>query len=237
MELELINLGKNYGEVRALDQVSYTFTHGIYGILGANGAGKSTLFNLLTDNIKRQEGKILCDGKEILEMGSTYRKIIGYMPQQQGFYENMSAISYMKYVAYLKGMRSKEFKAQAQELLAIVNLEGAKYKKVGGLSGGMRQRLLIACTLLDNPEILILDEPTAGLDPKERVELRNFIEKLSKNKIILIATHVVSDVENIADEIIIMKAGRIVAQGSTDALIESYNADCLEKVYMEIFKD
>lgn len=237
MELELINLGKNYGDVRALDDLSCTFKHGIYGILGANGAGKSTLFNLLTNNISRQEGRILCDGKDILGMGAAYRKMVGYMPQQQGFYENMSAISYMKYVAYLKGMKKKEFRAQADELLSIVNLSDAKYKKVGNFSGGMRQRLLIACTLLDNPEILILDEPTAGLDPKERVELRNFIEKLSKDKIILIATHVVSDVENIADEMIIMKAGKIVVSGSTADLLKTYNTDCLENVYMKIFEN
>lgn len=232
MELILEDVSKNYGQTRALDKFSYVFKCGIYGILGANGAGKSTLFNLLTDNIKRQEGRIMLGGRDILDMGRDYRRLIGYMPQQQGFYDKMSAVSYLKYVAYLKGMKKKTSKEQIEKLLELVHLSQYKYKRVGGFSGGMKQRLYIAATLLDDPDILFLDEPTAGLDPKERVDFRTFLSELSKDKIILVATHVVSDVENIADEVIVMKSGHIIKSGSPDVLKEDTATDSLEEAYM-----
>lgn len=232
MELILEDVSKNYGQTRALDKFSYVFKCGIYGILGANGAGKSTLFNLLTDNIKRQEGRIMLGGRDILDMGRDYRRLIGYMPQQQGFYDKMSAVSYLKYVAYLKGMKKKASKEQIEKLLELVHLSQYKYKRVGGFSGGMKQRLYIAATLLDDPDILFLDEPTAGLDPKERVDFRTFLSELSKDKIILVATHVVSDVENIADEVIVMKSGHIIKSGSPDVLKEDTATDSLEEAYM-----
>lgn len=235
MKLELIDLCKRYGETEALKSFSYTFNCGIYGILGANGAGKSTLFNLLTDNIKRTSGQILFDGEDILSLGSSYRGMIGYMPQQQGMYGRMSAYAFMKYVAYLKGMPHKGLKNTIEELLKVVNLYEYRFKRAGGFSGGMKQRLLIAATLLDNPKILLLDEPTAGLDPKERVQLRKFISSLASDRIILIATHVVSDIESIADDILIMKSGRAVASGEPDELIRQCDVNNLEEVYMSYF--
>lgn len=233
--LQVKNLKKSYGSKVALKDFSYTFEDGIYGMLGANGAGKSTLMNLLTDNVKRDSGNILYDGKEILSMGSAYRELIGYMPQQQGFYENFSARMFLFYMAELKGIKKKEAKKQIEELLSIVNLESVADKKIGGFSGGMKQRVLLAQALLGKPRILILDEPTAGLDPKERVNFRNYIHRLSENKIILLATHVVGDVETVADKILIMKDGELVANDNPQKLVESVNGRNLEDVYMHYF--
>ena len=233
--LQVKNLKKSYGSRVALKDFSYTFEDGIYGMLGANGAGKSTLMNLLTDNVKRDSGNILYDGKEILSMGSAYRELIGYMPQQQGFYENFSARMFLFYMAELKGIKKKEAKKQIEELLSIVNLESVADKKIGGFSGGMKQRVLLAQALLGKPRILILDEPTAGLDPKERVNFRNYIHRLSENKIILLATHVVGDVETVADKILIMKDGELVANDNPQKLVESVDGRNLEDVYMHYF--
>jgi len=233
--LELKNLKKSYGKKVALKDFSYSFENGIYGLLGANGAGKSTLMNLMTDNVKRDSGEILYDGKEILGMGSSYRELLGYMPQQQGFYENFSARIFLYYMAELKGIKKKEAKKQIAELLLLVNLYDVADKKIGGFSGGMKQRVLLAQALLGNPKILILDEPTAGLDPKERVNFRNYIHKLSENKIILLATHVVSDVETIADKILVMKDGELVADDSPEKLVAMVEGKNLEDVYMHYF--
>ncbi|MBE5964758.1 MAG: ATP-binding cassette domain-containing protein [Lachnospira sp.] len=230
MKLELINLSKTYGTVQALKSVNYTFEPGIYGILGANGAGKSTMINLITDNIARNKGKeggeILYDGEEILKLGKNFRKLIGYMPQQQGFYEDFSPKAFLKYMAEIKGVKGKNDKGQTvkeqiDELLNIVNLTNVANKKIGGFSGGMKQRVLLAQALLGDPKILILDEPTAGLDPKERISIRNYIAELSKDKIILFATHVVSDIECIADKVMLLKKGEIIADGTPVELIES----------------
>lgn len=223
MELELKELKKSYGDVHALRGISYKFSTGIYGILGANGAGKSTMINLITDNIIRDDdgGEVYYNGKEILQMGKEFRKKVGYMPQQQGFYEDFSPRTFMRYIAEIKGIRAKDAKMQTEELLSVVNLSKVADKKIGGFSGGMKQRVLLAQALLGKPDILILDEPTAGLDPKERIVLRNYIAGLSKNKIILLATHVVSDIECIADRVLFIKKGRIVAEGTPEELINS----------------
>lgn len=233
--LELKNVCKSYGDKNVLRDFCYTFENGIYGLLGANGAGKSTLMNLITDNVSRNSGEILCDGKEIFDMGKAYRELIGYMPQQQGFYENFSARMFLYYISELKGIKKKEAKKQIDELLMLVNLSDVADKKVGGFSGGMKQRVLLAQALLGNPKILILDEPTAGLDPKERVNFRNYIQKLSEDKIILIATHVVSDVETIADRILVMKDGNLVADDSPEVLVKLVGGKNLEDVYMHYF--
>lgn len=236
MELELKELSKSYGSVKALNKISYTFKPGIYGILGANGAGKSTMINLITDNVSRDSnngGNILYDGEDILKLGKKFRAIVGYMPQQQGFYEDFSPKAFLKYMAEVKGLKRKneEGKSVAQqidELLEVVNLTSVAYKKIGGFSGGMKQRVLLAQALLGNPKVLILDEPTAGLDPKERIGIRNYIAELSKDKIILFATHVVSDIECIADKVILVKKGQIVATGTPVELIEKMQGKVAE---------
>lgn len=234
MKLELINVSKSYGDVTALKGFTYKFSCGIYGILGANGAGKSTLFNLLTDNLKLQEGEILWDGKDIRKCGREYRRELGYLPQQQGFYDRMSVLSYMKYVAWLKGIKKSEYRNHIQELLGRVNMWEHRYKLMGSLSGGMRQRALLACTFLGNPSLLILDEPSAGLDPKERVELRNLIKEMAKDKIILLSTHIVSDIVEVANQVLILEKGEIRACGSYEELAERYETDNLEEVYLKV---
>ena len=240
MELQLEHLSKTYGTVQALKDISYTFKPGIYGILGANGAGKSTMINLITDNVARDKGSaggsILYDGQDILKLGSRFRGIIGYMPQQQGFYEDFSPKAFLRYMAEIKGIKGKNengqtVKEQIDELLEVVNLTGVAYKKIGGFSGGMKQRVLLAQALLGDPDILILDEPTAGLDPKERIAIRNYIAELSRNKIILFATHVVSDIECIADYVLLLKKGEIIAMGTPVELIEKMHGKVAEITY------
>jgi len=225
MKLEIKNVTKTFGNVKALNNFSIKFETGIYGILGANGAGKSTLINLITDNVARNSGEsrgeILYDGVDILKLGKKFRSIVGYMPQQQGFYDDFSAKAFLKYMASIKQIPRKKANKQIDELLEIVNLTASAHKKVGGFSGGMKQRVLLAQALLGEPKILILDEPTAGLDPKERISIRNHIAELSKDKIILFATHVVSDIECIADKVMLVKKGELVTVGTPIELIES----------------
>ena len=175
MVIEIENLTKEYGNIKALDNVSLKMTEGIYGLLGPNGAGKSTLINLLTDNTKRTSGKILCDGIDILKMGAAYRTMIGYMPQQQSLYEDFTAANFLKYMAGIKGMKASEARKVIPQLLEKVHLTEAAHRKTGGFSGGMKQRLLLAQAMLSDPKILILDEPTAGLDTMERINLRNLL--------------------------------------------------------------
>ena len=221
MQLELIDLTKRYGDFVALDHLNITFTAGIYGILGANGAGKSTMMNLLTDNISRSNGKILYDGTDILKLGKDFRKILGYMPQQQGFYEHMTAQTFLYYMADLKGIPKRQAAQEIDDLLDATNLSDVRHKKLGGYSGGMKQRVLLAQALLGDPKVVIFDEPTAGLDPKERIRIRNFISAMSRNRIILLATHIVSDIESISDQILMMKKGQMVGMGTPGELIES----------------
>ena len=176
--------------------------------------------NLITDNISRTSGEILFDGTDILKLGKAFRTKVGYMPQQQGFYEQFSGRAFLHYMAELKEIPRKQAKVQVEELLKLVNLDGDAHRKVGGYSGGMKQRLLLAQALLGDPSILILDEPTAGLDPKERIRLRNYIADLGRNKIVLLATHIVSDIETIAGQVVLMQDGKLVRQGSVEELLE-----------------
>lgn len=217
--LEVVALEKKFGSFTALQSMNLTFYPGIYGILGENGAGKSTLINLLTDNLKRTKGDILLDKQDIISLGKEYRSLLGYMPQQSGYFEAFSVGMFLKYMAEIKGLTKKEYQCQIDEILERVNLTEKKNMRISTLSGGMRQRVMLAQAVLGNPEILILDEPTAGLDPKERIHIRNMILELSKDKCILLATHVVSDIESIADYILIMKRGSVIAKGKPEKLI------------------
>ncbi len=240
MELRLTELSKKYGDKVALDKFSFSFQQGIYGILGANGAGKSTMMNLITDNLKRDGGTILFDGAEIRELGVDYRRVLGYMTQQQGLYERMTADSFLVYMARLKEIHRKAVPAEIDRVLEMTNLADVRHKKIGSFSGGMKQRVLLAQALLGNPKVLILDEPTAGLDPKERARLRDHIYRLSQDRIVLLATHIVSDIEAIADSILLMRQGKLLRSGTSEELIKSLPADwapvlhspSLEDVYL-----
>ena len=204
MELKIQDLCKSYGKKKALWNFTTEFENGIYGILGPNGAGKSTLMNILTDNLLRDSGSVLYDGEEILNLGASYREIMGYMPQQQQLYDTFTVTHFISYMGTLKGMKSRDIQGRMDELLPLLNLQKVRKKKLKELSGGMKQRVLLLQALLNDPKFLILDEPTAGLDPKERI--------------VLIATHVVSDIEFISKEILLMKNGRLVDQDSPENL-------------------
>ena len=232
MELRISDLCKKYGEKIALNNFSYDFKCGVYGIIGANGAGKTTLMNLITDNVKRDSGKILWEGEDVLRLGKKFRRIVGYMPQQSGVYPEYSAREFLRYMAELKELPRKETKGQIEELLAIVNLKEVAHKKFGGFSGGMKQRVLLAQALLGDPKVLILDEPTASLDPKERLRLRNYIIGLSKDRIVFLTTHIISDIESTADEILLLKNGELIRHGSPQDLIAEVDGKNLDDVYM-----
>ena len=228
MELTVKDVTKIYGSKKAaLSHVSMTFTPGIYGLLGPNGAGKSTLMNIITDNIKTDGGNVLYNGTDIHALKDKYRSRLGYMPQQQVLYDNFSGEEFLWYMAALKGMDKKSCKDRISELLNMVNLYTEKDKKIGSYSGGMKQRILIAQAMLNNPEILIMDEPTAGLDPSERIRIRNLLSTISENKIIIIATHIVSDIEFIAKEIILLRNGEIANSGQPQKLLTEIS----DKVY------
>ena len=205
--LELKNITKNYGSKQALDHVSLTLENGIYGLLGPNGAGKSTLMNIITGNLKPTSGMVLWNGKNAHDMGAAYRSLLGYAPQQQGLYDTFTGIRFLSYMATLKGISKKEQKGEIQRVLDYVNLTEKAYRPIGTYSGGMKQRILVAQAILGDPHLVVLDEPTAGLDPKERVRIRENIRNISGDKIILVSTHVVSDIESIANEIILLREG------------------------------
>lgn len=219
--LETINLTKKYGDFTALDSLSLKLEHGVYGILGANGAGKSTFLNLITDNTKRTSGEILYNGGEILSMGKAFRNKIGYTPQLQGIYEDFSARQFLRYIGALKNMKHKACKQQTEENLKLVALDKYAHKRLSSFSGGMRQRVLLAAALLNDPEILILDEPTSGLDPEERIRIRNHISEISKDRTILLATHVVTDIECVAQKVILLSHGKLVKFDTPQILINS----------------
>lgn len=219
MKLELKHLTKRYGGHVALNDFSVTFGPGVYGILGANGAGKSTLMGLLSDNLKRDGGEILWDGADIVKLGKAFRKQLGFMPQQQGLYEHMTAQAFLCYIAQLKGIPKQEAEQEIETLLAVTNLSPVRHKKMGSFSGGMKQRVLLAQALLGQPGLLLLDEPTAGLDPRERIRIRNFISSVSRNRITLLATHIVSDIESISDQILLMKGGTLLGMGTPEQLL------------------
>ena len=223
MKLEITEIAKQYkrGRVKALDSVSLTFAPGIYGLLGPNGAGKSTLLNILTGSLRADAGQVRWNGTEIAKIPLDYRKILGYAPQHQGLYEEFTANRFLWYLAALKGIPKKEAAKEIQEVLQVVGLSDQQNRRLGTFSGGMKQRILIAQALLGNPQLLILDEPTAGLDPQERIHIRNFISRISANRIVILATHVVQDIAGIAKEIILLGNGKVRMQGTPDEICSS----------------
>lgn len=221
MKLELDGLTKEFGDFTAVNHINLTMTNGVYGLLGVNGAGKTTLMRMLCTLLKPTSGTICCNGKDIFNMDSEYRKLLGYLPQDFGFYPEFTVEDYLLYIAALKGIRPVVAKKRVKELISKVGLSKAAHKKMKKLSGGMKRRAGIAQAMLNNPKILILDEPTAGLDPNERIRFRNLISELSEDRLVLLSTHIVSDIEYIANEIWLMKDGEILHKGSIDELINS----------------
>lgn len=219
MELRLNAVTKKYKDVTAVSDVTVTMGNGVYGLLGVNGAGKTTLIRMLCTLIKPSEGSITCEGEDIFAMDERYRKILGYLPQEFGFYPDLSAQDYLMYVASLKGLRPAAAKKRVEELLHKVGLYQVRSRKMKKFSGGMKRRAGIAQAMLNDPKILILDEPTAGLDPKERIRFRNLISELSEDRLVLLSTHIVSDVAYIAREILFMKDGQIALAGTTEEIL------------------
>ena len=234
--LEIKELYKTYGKKVALNNISIKLDYGVYGLLGPNGAGKSTLMNIITDNIEMDKGKILYNGINVKSLGREFLKDIGFAPQQQGLYEEFTGRRFLAYMGTLKGITKKTLNEEIERVARAVNLFNELDKKIGAYSGGMKQRILIAQAIMGNPKILIMDEPTAGLDPKERVRIRELLYSMAKEKIILVATHVVSDIQSISKEIIIIKSGNIIEVGTAEKLIDKYTSfGTLEDVYMKIF--
>lgn len=220
MKLEIRHVTKRYRDKMAAADVSLTLTAGVWGLLGANGAGKTTLMRMLAGILRPTEGQILCDGVEIGALGAAYREKLGYLPQEFGFYPEFTVQDYLEYMAALKGLPRAEAARQIDALLERVSLAEVRRKKIIKLSGGMKRRVGIAQALLNDPEILILDEPTAGLDPGERVRFRNLLSEFAQDRIVLISTHIVSDVEYIAAENAVMKDGKIIAVDTTEGLVQ-----------------
>lgn len=221
MELEIQALTKTFGTFLAVDHVSYTMNNGVYGLLGVNGAGKTTLMRMLCTLIKPTSGKILCSGSDIFAMDARYRGMLGYLPQEFGYYPDFTVKDYLMYISSIKGLRPATAKKRVKALLARTGLTKAADKKMKKLSGGMKRRAGIAQAMLNDPEILILDEPTAGLDPGERVRFRNLISEIAEDRLVLLSTHIVSDVEYIAKEILLMKEGKIAHAGTAEELIDA----------------
>lgn len=221
MKIEFDDLTKEFGDFTAVNHINLTMTNGVYGLLGVNGAGKTTLMRMLCTLLKPTSGTICCNGKDIFNMDSEYRKLLGYLPQDFGFYPEFTVEDYLLYIAALKGIRPVVAKKRVKELISKVGLSKAAHKKMKKLSGGMKRRAGIAQAMLNNPKILILDEPTAGLDPNERIRFRNLISELSEDRLVLLSTHIVSDIEYIANEIWLMKDGEVLHKGSIEELINS----------------
>ena len=221
MDLKISNLTKDFDGFKAVNNFSFSMDCGVYGLLGVNGAGKTTLMRMLTTLIKPTSGGITWDGEDVFAMDGKYRALLGYLPQDFGYYPDFSVYDYLMYIAALKGLRPAVARQRVKELLKQVGLVKARNKKMKTLSGGMKRRAGIAQAMLNDPKILILDEPTAGLDPSERIRFRNLISELSEDRIVLLSTHIVSDIEYIANEILLMKDGQLVISGTSEDIIDS----------------
>lgn len=219
MQLEMKKLSKSYGARKVVDEISYAMDCGIYGLLGINGVGKTTLIRMLCTLLQPSSGQIFYKGADIVTLNGEYRRVLGYLPQDFGFYPELSVFDYMMYISTLKGIMPKTARKKIEVLLDRVSMLPEKKRKMGTLSGGMQRRVGIAQAMLNDPEILILDEPTAGLDPNERIRFRNLISELAEDRLILLSTHIVSDIESVAKEILLMKEGRLVQAGSCDRII------------------
>ena len=221
MELEISKLTKEYHGFRAVDEVSLTMQKGVYGLLGVNGAGKTTLMRMICTLVRPTSGAIFCDGQDIFEMDGAYRKLLGYLPQEFGFYPDFTVEDYLRYIASIKGLRPSVSRHRIDELIYRVGMVRYGQKKMKKLSGGMKRRVGIAQAMLNDPKILILDEPTAGLDPGERIRFRNLISELSEERLVLLSTHIVSDIESVANMILFMKDGKIQLSGTAQELVAS----------------
>lgn len=228
MELKTIGLTKKFGSKTAVNDLNITLSNGVYGLLGANGAGKTTFMRLLCNIQNPTSGKVLLNGKNIVGLGEQYRNLLGYLPQNFGYYPDFTALDFLLYVATLKGLNERTARKKSKDFLEAVALSAESNHKIKTFSGGMKQRLEIAQAMLNDPRILILDEPTAGLDPKERVRFRNLISAFSKDRIVILSTHIVSDVEFIAEEIVMMKSGHIVHFGKPQEITSEINGQVWE---------
>ena len=230
--LTLSHVSKKYGKFLAIEDINLELDNGLYGLLAPNGAGKTTLIKMITTLLTPTEGEILYDGVQIQEMGENYRDLLGYLPQQFGYYKNNTPVQYLDYLAALKGIPKKESREIIKEKLALVGLSDVANKKMKKFSGGMLQRVGIAQALLNDPKILILDEPTAGLDPKERVRFRNIISSLSKDRIVILSTHIVSDIESIANKVILIKDKHLYQVDTVPDICNSLNNCVYEKAVL-----
>jgi len=234
--LELKNISKSYKGKPALNTLNLQLEPGVYGLLGPNGAGKSTMMNIITDNLLPDTGEVLWKEQSVKKLARNFRHILGYTPQQQGLYDTFTGRRFLHYMAALKEIPKARIAEETNRTSSAVNLGDELDKKLSAYSGGMKQRILIAQALLGAPELIVMDEPTAGLDPKERIRVRSLLESIAGDKVILVATHVVPDIEGIAKEIILLKKGDVMAKGTTQALCEEYAPDgTMEDVYMHFF--
>lgn len=221
MELKIEGLTKDFKDFRAVDHVSCSMEQGVYGLLGVNGAGKTTLMRMICTLLRPTEGSVTWNGKDIFKMDASYRRVLGYLPQDFGFYPDFTVQDYMMYISSIKGLRSMTAKKRTELLLDQVGLRKMKKRKMRNLSGGMQRRVGIAQAMLNDPKILILDEPTAGLDPSERIRFRNLISELAEDRLVLLSTHIVSDVEFIANDILLMREGKFFMNGTAEEIISS----------------